>query len=231
MINNFFYKKIYFIGAGPGISNFINLKALKYLIFSNIILFDFLITKKNIYSSIYSIKISIGKRIGKKNIFQNNINNLIKFYYFKYNKISRFKGGNPIIFSNIKSEVNILKILNINYLIIPGLNSGLSSLSLFFNIFNNIFFRFIILFTFKKKNIKNIFNFINNFILVKYMFRNKIKILLKNLILNGYNLNNFLFLIENISLKKERIFYIKIINIINYLNFFFSPLILFIKIN
>ncbi|MCI4432164.1 MAG: uroporphyrinogen-III C-methyltransferase [Nitrosopumilus sp.] len=119
---------VYLVGAGPGDSKLITLRAVELLQKADVVLYDRLVSKKIIAMIPKSTeKIYVGREIGDDTTHQNNTNELmIKFAKTKKN-IVRLKGGDPIIFGRGGEEAEYLKENKIKYEIIPGITSGIGS--------------------------------------------------------------------------------------------------------
>lgn len=120
--------KVYLVGAGPGDSKLITLRAVELLQKADVVLYDRLVSKK-IISMIPkpTEKIYVGREVGDDTTHQNNTNELmVKFAKSKKNVV-RLKGGDPIIFGRGGEEAEYLKENKIKYEIVPGITSGIGS--------------------------------------------------------------------------------------------------------
>jgi len=120
--------KVYLVGAGPGDSKLITLRAVELLQKADVVLYDRLVSKKIISMIPKSAeKIYVGREVGDDTTHQNNTNELmVKFAKSKKN-IVRLKGGDPIIFGRGGEEAEYLKENKIKYEIVPGITSGIGS--------------------------------------------------------------------------------------------------------
>jgi uroporphyrin-III C-methyltransferase len=120
--------KVYLVGAGPGDSKLITLRAVELLQKADVVLYDRLVSKKIISMIPKSAeKIYVGREVGDDTTHQNNTNELmVKFAKSKKN-IVRLKGGDPIIFGRGGEEAEYLKENNVKYEIVPGITSGIGS--------------------------------------------------------------------------------------------------------
>ena len=120
--------KVYLVGAGPGDSKLITLRAVELLQKADVVLYDRLVSKKIISMIPKSTeKIYVGREVGDDTTHQNNTNELmVKFAKSKKN-IVRLKGGDPIIFGRGGEEAEYLKENNVKYEIVPGITSGIGS--------------------------------------------------------------------------------------------------------
>jgi len=120
--------KVYLVGAGPGDSKLITLRAVELLKNADVVLYDRLVSKK-IISLIpkKAEKIYVGRAVGDDTTHQNTTNDLMVKYAKSKKNIVRLKGGDPIIFGRGGEEAEFLKEHNVKYEIVPGITSGIGS--------------------------------------------------------------------------------------------------------
>ena len=120
--------KVYLVGAGPGDSKLITLRAVELLKKADVVLYDRLVSKK-ILSMIpkKAKKVYVGRAIGDDYSHQKNTNELMIKYAKTKKNIVRLKGGDPIIFGRGGEEAEYLKKHKIKFEIIPGITSGIGS--------------------------------------------------------------------------------------------------------
>lgn len=119
--------KVYFVGAGPGSTDLLTIKAYKLIKSADIILYDYLISEEIKSEFDKNAKaISVGKPCGKKNITQEKINQQLVHYAKQGNKVIRLKSGDPSIFGRLLEETNELVKNNISFDIVPGISSAIA---------------------------------------------------------------------------------------------------------
>ena len=120
--------KVYLVGAGPGDSKLITLRAIELLQKADVVLYDRLVSKK-IISMIpkKTKKVYVGRAVGDDTTHQNTTNDLMVQYARSKKNIVRLKGGDPIIFGRGGEEAEFLKSHKIKYEIVPGITSGIGS--------------------------------------------------------------------------------------------------------
>ncbi len=120
--------KVYLVGAGPGDSKLITLRAVELLKKADVVLYDRLVSKK-ILSMIpkKAKKVYVGRAVGDDYSHQENTNDLMIKYAKTKKNILRLKGGDPIIFGRGGEEAEHLKKHKIKFEIIPGITSGIGS--------------------------------------------------------------------------------------------------------
>jgi len=120
--------KVYLVGAGPGDSKLITMKAVELLQKADVVLYDRLVSKKIISLIPKSTKkIYVGRAVGDDTTHQNTTNDLMVIHAKSKKNVVRLKGGDPIIFGRGGEEAEFLKLNNIKYEIVPGITSGIGS--------------------------------------------------------------------------------------------------------
>ena len=120
--------KVYLVGAGPGDSKLITLRAIELLQKADVVLYDRLVSKKIISMIPKSAeKVYVGRAVGDDTTHQNTTNDLMVKYAKSSKHVVRLKGGDPIIFGRGGEEAEFLKDHKIKYEIIPGITSGIGS--------------------------------------------------------------------------------------------------------
>ncbi len=122
--------KVYLVGAGPGDPELLTLKAARVLKDADVVLHDELVGKEilNLAPAHAQIR-NVGKRCGKKNISQEEINFLMVNLAASGLQIVRLKGGDPLIFGRIGEEIAALRKANIEFEIVPGITAVLGAAS------------------------------------------------------------------------------------------------------
>ena len=120
--------KVYLVGAGPGDSKLITLRAIELLQKADVVLYDRLVSKKIISMIPKSAeKVYVGRAVGDDTTHQNTTNDLMVKSAKSSKHVVRLKGGDPIIFGRGGEEAEFLKANKIKYEIIPGITSGIGS--------------------------------------------------------------------------------------------------------
>src|SRR5688572_2474172 len=116
------------VGAGPGDPELISLKGLKALQKANVILYDALVSKELLTVAQPGCKlVYVGKRKGKKEFPQEEINKLLVFYATRFENVVRLKGGDPNVFGRGHEELEFVSKHNIHVEIIPGISSAIAA--------------------------------------------------------------------------------------------------------
>jgi uroporphyrin-III C-methyltransferase len=120
--------KVYLVGAGPGDPELLTLKALRVLQTADAVLHDDLVSREilNLIPSAAQVH-NVGKRCGKKNIVQEEINFLMIALADSGLRVIRLKSGDPMIFGRAGEEIESLRRAGIPYEVVPGVTSALGA--------------------------------------------------------------------------------------------------------
>jgi uroporphyrin-III C-methyltransferase len=121
--------KVYLVGAGPGDPELLTLKAARVLKDADVVLHDELVGKEILQLAPHAQIRNVGKRCGKKNISQEEINFLMVNLAASGLQVVRLKGGDPLIFGRIGEEIAALRKANIEFEIVPGITAALGAAS------------------------------------------------------------------------------------------------------
>ncbi len=116
------------VGAGPGDPELITLKGVKALQHAAVILYDALAPKELLaYARPHCKLVFVGKRKGKKEFTQEEINQLVVFYATRLSPVVRLKGGDPYVFGRGHEELAYCIKRGIEVNVIPGVSSALAA--------------------------------------------------------------------------------------------------------
>ncbi len=122
--------KVYLVGAGPGDPELLTLKAARVLKNADVVLHDDLVASEILRLAPAHAQIhNVGKRCGKKNISQEEINFLMVTLAASGLQVVRLKGGDPMIFGRIGEEIAALRKAKIEFEIVPGITAALGAAS------------------------------------------------------------------------------------------------------
>jgi uroporphyrin-III C-methyltransferase len=122
--------KVYLVGAGPGDPELLTLKAVRVLKRADVVLHDDLVGPKILDLAPAHAQIrNVGKRCGKKNISQEEINFLMVTLAASGLQVVRLKGGDPLVFGRLGEEIAALRKANIEFEIVPGITAALGAAS------------------------------------------------------------------------------------------------------
>jgi len=117
--------KAYLVGAGPGASDLLTIKALRVIQSSEVILYDNLVSKE--IRSLFpagSKKIFVGKRKNCHSVPQQHLNQLMIQLVRKGQSVCRLKGGDPFVFGRGSEEMIALHQAGVEAEIVPGITAA-----------------------------------------------------------------------------------------------------------
>jgi uroporphyrin-III C-methyltransferase len=120
--------KVFLVGAGPGDPDLLTVKALRLLRTADTVLHDDLVPREilSLISPAAQVH-NVGKRCGRKNISQLEINSLVIALAESGLRVVRLKSGDPLIFGRAGEEIEALRTGGIPYEIVPGVTSALGA--------------------------------------------------------------------------------------------------------
>lgn len=119
---------VYLVGAGPGDPELLTLKALRVLKNADAVLHDDLVAPEILKLIPLTAQVhNVGKRCGKKNILQEEINFLMAALADSGLRVVRLKSGDPLIFGRAGEEIESLRRANIPFEIVPGVTSAMGA--------------------------------------------------------------------------------------------------------
>jgi uroporphyrin-III C-methyltransferase len=121
-------KKVWIVGAGPGDPDLITIKGLRAIQEADVILYDALVSSALLDNAAPACKkIYVGKRKGKKEFSQEDINRLIVFYGERYDSVVRLKGGDPNVFGRGHEEIEYVMRRGLAVEFVPGISSAIAA--------------------------------------------------------------------------------------------------------
>jgi uroporphyrin-III C-methyltransferase len=119
---------LYIIGAGPGDPELMTLKGMSAIARAEVILYDALVDPRLLQEAKPGCRlVFVGKRKGKKEFSQDEINRLIVFYGTRYSNVVRLKGGDPYVFGRGHEELVYAQRHGLHVEVIPGISSSLAA--------------------------------------------------------------------------------------------------------
>lgn len=118
--------EIILVGAGPGDSGLLTLRALQVLQQADVVLYDRLVSQDVLDLIRRDAKrICVGKEAGIKNISQDDIIKLLITLAKQGKKVVRLKGGDPFIFGRGGEELEAAKNSGIDFQVVPGITAAI----------------------------------------------------------------------------------------------------------
>lgn len=119
---------VYLVGAGPGAADLLTRRAASLLAQADVVLHDELVSQEVLDVARKSALIlNVGKRCGRKNITQEQINEKMIQFARQGQTVVRLKGGDPLIFGRAQEEMQALREAGISFEIVPGVTAALAA--------------------------------------------------------------------------------------------------------
>jgi uroporphyrin-III C-methyltransferase len=120
--------KVYLVGAGPGDRKLLTLRAAELLAKADIVIYDRLVGSSILKLMPKSAKrIYVGKRSGKHEVPQDNINELLVKAASEGRTVVRLKGGDPFLFGRGGEEAEALLENHVPFELVPGVTSAIAT--------------------------------------------------------------------------------------------------------
>ncbi len=119
---------VWLIGAGPGAPDLITVRGLKALQGAAAVVYDELANADLLKEIPAGCELhSVGKRAGRHNATQDEINALLVSLARAGKKVVRLKGGDPLIFGRAGEEIEALRAAGLPFEIVPGVTAATAS--------------------------------------------------------------------------------------------------------
>ena len=116
---------VWLLGAGPGASDLITVRGLRILGGAEAIVYDELANADLLKNAPAGCELhSVGKRAGRHNATQDEINALLVSLAQGGKKVVRLKGGDPMIFGRAGEEIEALRAAGLRFEIVPGVTAA-----------------------------------------------------------------------------------------------------------
>ncbi len=119
--------KVYLVGAGPGDTELLTLKAVKALEQAEVVLYDRLVSSRVLdLAPPHAEQIYVGKFHGEQQQVQQRILELLLHYARQGKTVVRLKGGDPLVFGRGGEEWLFLREHGIPVELVPGITSAIA---------------------------------------------------------------------------------------------------------
>jgi uroporphyrin-III C-methyltransferase len=118
---------VYLVGAGPGATDLLTLRAARLLQEADIVFHDALIHPDTLALAAKAEKVAVGKRSGRHSTAQRFINKRLVDAARKHECVVRLKGGDPMLFGRAQEELDALEAAGIACEVVPGITAALAA--------------------------------------------------------------------------------------------------------
>ena len=118
---------VYLVGAGPGASDLLTVRAARLLTEADIVFHDALVPQAILSLASRAEKIAVGKRCGRRSTAQQFINKRLVDAARTHRVVVRLKGGDPMLFGRAQEEIGFLRSHGIAVVIVPGVTAALAA--------------------------------------------------------------------------------------------------------
>jgi uroporphyrin-III C-methyltransferase len=115
------------VGAGPGHPDFLTIKGLRRLQEADLVLHDALVSDAVCALATKALRINVGKRAGREQTPQREIERLLIEGAEQGLKVVRLKGGDPFVFGRGGEEALALQHAGIPFEIVPGVTTAIAA--------------------------------------------------------------------------------------------------------
>ena len=119
---------VYLVGAGPGDIGLLTIKGLKCLQRADVVVYDFHLNVQILdYIKGGAELIYAGKRGGRHDMTQDEINSVLVRKALEGKNVCRLKGGDPFVFGRGGEEAEVLTAEGIEFEVVPGISSAIAA--------------------------------------------------------------------------------------------------------
>ncbi len=115
------------VGAGPGDPELLTLKAARLLASADIVLHDDLVPAAVLAHAERALIINVGKRCGRKNLTQEQIEAMMVEHARRGLSVVRLKSGDPLVFGRAGEEMDALRAAGIPFEVVPGITAAFAA--------------------------------------------------------------------------------------------------------
>ena len=116
---------VWLVGAGPGAPDLITVRGLKVLQGAEAVVYDELANDELLNNCPSGCEFhAVGKRAGRHNKSQGEINALLVSLAQSGKKVVRLKGGDPLVFGRAGEEIAALRAAGLPFAIVPGVTAA-----------------------------------------------------------------------------------------------------------
>jgi uroporphyrin-III C-methyltransferase len=118
---------VHLVGAGPGATDLLTVRALRLLQTADLILHDALVSAEILSVCGRGRKIAVGKRAGRPSTDQTVINRLLVRAAHRHETVVRLKAGDPTLFARAHEEIEACRAAGVTVEVTPGITAGFAA--------------------------------------------------------------------------------------------------------
>lgn len=119
--------KVWLVGAGPGAADLMTVRGARILADAEVVLHDALVTPDILALCPQALLVAVGKRSGQRSTAQVLINQQLVDYAYRFDRVVRLKGGDPMLFGRADEELVALETAGVPYDIVPGITTAFAA--------------------------------------------------------------------------------------------------------
>ncbi len=119
--------KVWLVGAGPGAADLMTVRGARILADAEVVLHDALVTPDILSLCPQARLVPVGKRSGQRSTAQVLINQQLIDYAYRFDRVVRLKGGDPMLFGRADEELVALEAAGVPYDIVPGITTAFAA--------------------------------------------------------------------------------------------------------
>lgn len=124
--------RVRLVGAGPGPSDLLTIRALRAIEGAEALLYDALVSPEVVaLAPAACLKIQTGKRAGRASLAQATINRLMLRLARRGLTVVRLKGGDPSVFGRVGEELDFLESHGVETEVVPGVTAACAAAAQF----------------------------------------------------------------------------------------------------
>jgi uroporphyrin-III C-methyltransferase len=118
---------VYLVGAGPGASDLLTLRAARLLAEAQVVFHDALVNREILGLAENARLVPVGKRCGRHSTVQRFINKQLADAARVHRIVVRLKGGDPMLFGRAHEEISYLNACGVRVEVVPGVTAALAA--------------------------------------------------------------------------------------------------------
>ena len=116
--------RVYLVGAGPGASDLLTLRAAAILRRADVVFHDALVHPETLALAEQAERVAVGKRSGRRSTAQKFINKRLVDAARNHAVVVRLKGGDPMLFGRAQEEIDALRRSGVDFEVVPGVTAA-----------------------------------------------------------------------------------------------------------